>query len=75
MPCLAQARMARPREYSRKASVHCSRPRPGEGFLFWVNDDLAQVSWSRPSEGLQSATVTDLAQARMPSISEAVAVA
>jgi len=29
----------------------CSHPRPGEGFYFWANGDLAQASWSRPSEG------------------------
>jgi len=38
------------RVLEKKHGVLCSHPRPGEGFYFWANGDLAQASWSRPSE-------------------------
>jgi len=59
------------------SGVLYSHPRPSEGLSFWAKSDLAQARRPRLGENSQSAhcTTTTLAQARMPSLSEAVAVA
>ncbi|QCD82265.1 hypothetical protein DEO72_LG2g2600 [Vigna unguiculata] len=61
---LAQARVTRPSESSRKPGVLCSRSRPSEGSAFWAKSGLVQARRARLGENSQSAhcaTVSSLA--------------